>query len=83
MATTLTYLLHRRTVESERPQRAAGERHQRRAGGANGAYLVVESIGEPAAANLRVGFDLMTSIWYSVMVGFMAGALIPPFPESR
>jgi hypothetical protein len=28
-------------------------------------------------------FDLMTSIWYSAMVGFMAAAVIPPFPESR
>jgi hypothetical protein len=40
-------------------------------------------VGEPDAANRRVGFDLMTSIWYGAMVGFMAAAVIPPFPESR
>jgi hypothetical protein len=83
MAITLSCLLDRRAVEGERPQPPAGGGHQRRAAGASAACLVVEPVGEPDAANRRVGFDLMISIWYAAMVGFMAAAVIPPFPESR
>jgi hypothetical protein len=83
MAMTLTCLLDRRAVESEDPQPPAGERRQPRAAGTNAACLAVEPVREPDAANRRVGFDVMISIWYAAMVGFMAAAVIPPFPESR
>jgi hypothetical protein len=83
MAMTLTCLLDRRAFEGEHPQPPAGESHQPRAAGTNAACLAVDPFGEPDAANRRVGFDVMISIWYGAMVGFMAAAVIPPFPESR
>jgi hypothetical protein len=40
-------------------------------------------VGERNAAKSVRRFDVMTSIWYAAMLGFMAAAVIPPFPESR
>jgi hypothetical protein len=62
-------------------QPPAGEDHSPRA--ADALRFGVKPVGEPASANRRVRFDLMISIWYGAMVGFMAAAVIPPFPESR
>jgi hypothetical protein len=64
-------------------QPPAGEDHSPRAAGTDALRLGVKPVGEPASANRRVRFDLMISIWYGAMVGFMAAAVIPPFPESR
>jgi hypothetical protein len=83
MAMTLTYLLHRRAVEGERPQAPAGESHKPRAAGPNAACLAMKPVGGRDAAKSARRFDVMTSIWYCAMVGFMAAAVIPPFPESR
>jgi hypothetical protein len=45
--------------------------------------VAAKPAGEPDAAMRRVRTDLMTLFWYGAMVGFMAAATIPPFPESR
>jgi hypothetical protein len=64
-------------------QPPAGEDYKSRAAGTNPVRLGVKPVGKPDAAYRRVRFDLMISIWYGAMVGFMAAAVIPPFPESR
>jgi hypothetical protein len=83
MAMALSYLLGRKALERQLAQPRAGNGHEVRVPRRKAVRIVAKPAGESDAPMRRVRIDLMTLFWYGTMVGFMAAALIPPFPESR
>jgi hypothetical protein len=61
----------------------ASEGHTPHATGASAVWLTTKPVQELKAANRRIRFDFMTSIWCGAMVGCIGAAVFPPFPESR